>query len=385
MKSRNIGLDYVRATAILCVLLCHFSIIYIGSGTGLYPMGIVGVELFFVLSGYLIGGILLRSIADNEGTVNMPLIGRFWARRWMRTLPSYLLALCALTAFGNMPVNRLPAYLTFSQNLAWGIPKSFELSWSLAVEEWFYLLLPLAAIVAERISGKKRGMFLGVSVLFLLVPTILRVMFANGREWDNGVRRLVVFRLDSIMWGVLLSYIQRYHMAWYGKLCNWMVAVAGVVTLIATYVYLLKRFDNHVTFISHGLVDSLILTMISIGCVVLLPWVSTWKRSWPLVDGIAVRISHWSYAIYISHTEVIRLVNKVALKCLPGLSPMLTASAAFCLILLLAFLIFKFFETPILGLRDRVFPDQRSTASSRIGTSEGRSQLGNASVNVGQL
>jgi peptidoglycan/LPS O-acetylase OafA/YrhL len=128
---RSDAIDAVRGVAILLVVSRHWFEM---------PFGWTGVDLFFVLSGYLIGGILI----DNR---NAPAYFRtFYARRFFRIVPLYLLFLLAtLTTFeGELPIWR---YLTFTQNFAW-VPTGLigagprVLTWSLAVEEQFYMILP---------------------------------------------------------------------------------------------------------------------------------------------------------------------------------------------------------------------------------------------------
>src|ERR1039458_8648984 len=96
---RNFGLDALRAAAIMMVLLCHMT-------GALKFLGIYGVELFFVLSGFLIGDILIRSAA-RKGRFEFKDLTEFWTRRWFRTLPNYywFLALYLVEWFAR-PVNR---------------------------------------------------------------------------------------------------------------------------------------------------------------------------------------------------------------------------------------------------------------------------------------
>ena len=90
-SKRNFGLDLVRAIAILLVLITHIGLKsdYVGG----LEIGNLGVEFFFVLSGFLIGGILIKDFSN--GGVNIPVIANFWIRRWFRTLPVYYLVQAA--------------------------------------------------------------------------------------------------------------------------------------------------------------------------------------------------------------------------------------------------------------------------------------------------
>ena len=154
---RVFGLDLLRSIAILGVLFAHYFVVLYGHVPALRVLGhggFYGVELFFVLSGFLIGGILMRSGSDFGRTAK---IGVFYIRRWFRTLPLFWLFLI---------INILLEFflrghhLTFSEILGHGFflrgfsafHFSFFLeSWSLAIEEWFYLLFPAALWLGLRI------------------------------------------------------------------------------------------------------------------------------------------------------------------------------------------------------------------------------------------
>ena len=174
---RNFGLDLARALAITMVFLSH-------GVTALEPLG-VGVDLFFVLSGFLIGRIYLRGQADattpgidRPGTFTL---WGFWSARWLRTLPPYFaaLALYALLNrhFHNNAVH--PYYLVFAQNYV-GMD-GFGPSWSLCVEEHFYLLLPLLGFLALRFIGRRHLVWL--LPLLALVPELLRNALPLPTDW----------------------------------------------------------------------------------------------------------------------------------------------------------------------------------------------------------
>jgi peptidoglycan/LPS O-acetylase OafA/YrhL len=165
-SKRNFGLDLARAIAITMVFLSH-------GVSALDSLG-VGVDLFFVLSGFLIGRIYLRSQVDAHDAPGTFTLWGFWSARWFRTLPPYLAALglfaLAEPHFRNNPIH--PYYLLFAQNYL-GLT-GFGPSWSLCVEEHFYLALPLIGYLALRFVGRKRLVWL-LPVL-ALVPQMLRTV-----------------------------------------------------------------------------------------------------------------------------------------------------------------------------------------------------------------
>lgn len=144
INRRNYGLDLVRFLAVSMVLvihgiqeLFHIAIPYF------WIIPPLGVELFFSLSGFLIGRILIKKI--NQDSYSFFEIREFWVRRLLRILPLYLTLYFIYLVFYNLflyPVKFDFSYLFFLQNLKTA-PRFFGESWSLSIEEWFYLLVPL--------------------------------------------------------------------------------------------------------------------------------------------------------------------------------------------------------------------------------------------------
>ena len=157
-SSRILGLDILRSIAILCVIACH--VVQTSAPDSciktlvVQSLAVYGVELFFVLSGFLIGSILIRDI--HERGASMATLKNFWIRRWYRTLPNYYFYLL-ISYFMLKPwrtgISMHPSYLLFLQNFAWPTPQFFVVAWSLSVEEWFYLIFPLLRVLAARVRN----------------------------------------------------------------------------------------------------------------------------------------------------------------------------------------------------------------------------------------
>jgi peptidoglycan/LPS O-acetylase OafA/YrhL len=177
------GLDLLRAIAISLVMLFHASLLRLDSAQHwIVRFGWMGVDLFFVLSGFLIAGQLFRPFARGS----KPNYPRFFARRLLRTLPAYLVVLAAyfvVPSIRERPnIQPLWQFLTFTENLLIvpPLPKAFSHAWSLCVEEQFYLLLPAAfAIVALRPSASK--------IIGLIVIVFLGGMVVRGYLWLHRV------------------------------------------------------------------------------------------------------------------------------------------------------------------------------------------------------
>ena len=148
-KFRIFGLDFLRALAISLVVISHITyLLNFNESSNLVTLiralGAVGVDIFFVLSGFLIGGIILKRIIAGKTAFKDLLV--FWKRRWLRTLPNYFLILILNTiifyVFNEAFENRLVNYFFFTQNFNIGHPNFFTEAWSLSVEEYAYLFLP---------------------------------------------------------------------------------------------------------------------------------------------------------------------------------------------------------------------------------------------------
>jgi peptidoglycan/LPS O-acetylase OafA/YrhL len=156
---RVFGLDLLRAAAIMMVICAHgFVVLYphFGEPLGIFGHGgFYGVELFFVLSGFLIGQILIRAGADLARAGNVVF---FYVRRWFRTLPLFFLFLIVNVVFERMfrahAVGAAEALTHgfFLRNFSAFQMTFFPESWSLAIEEWFYLLFPRGTLAGAEID-----------------------------------------------------------------------------------------------------------------------------------------------------------------------------------------------------------------------------------------
>src|SRR5262245_52834501 len=172
--------------------------------------GWAGVDLFFVISGFLVGGLLFRELRD-RGTVAS---GHFLIRRGFKIYPAfYFMLACTLVpvlAVGvERPVDRIVSELFFLQSYTSGL---WRHTWSLAVEEHFYLLLALLFAVAT--AGRMRAYFglrsvLGLYVVTAAVCLLLRIRLSTSLSYSHMTHLFAThLRLDSLFFGVLLSYVQ---------------------------------------------------------------------------------------------------------------------------------------------------------------------------------
>jgi peptidoglycan/LPS O-acetylase OafA/YrhL len=361
VSARSFGLDLLRCCAIGGVVFSHgMSFIYpyvpalpLGGGFALHlyhlgHFGSFGVELFFVLSGFLIGGIIWR---DQEEIKQGPGLRRFYVRRWFRTLPNYyVFLLFNVCVFAHWA--QLPPFLLFGQNLWANHVTFFPESWSLAVEEWFYLLFPLAFFGLSKMAARSRNVFLVAGVSFYLFSTLLRCAYASRPEndWAGIIRVIVLIRFDAIMTGVLAAWLAAQAPALFAAAPR-LKAFAGAALAGFCYCTLYWHNAHNETFFAR----TFRFNLISLGFALLLPWAVRARARWTALAAPVRWIAIWSYAMYFLNLPVWYFLSHVAFPS-SAHSPVQAwcAFAAMQLgVVALAALWYAGFERPMTALRDR--------------------------------
>src|SRR2546423_9974434 len=366
---RVFGLDLLRAAAILMVICAHgFVVLYPhwGAPRGfLGHGGFYGVDLFFVLRGFLIGQILIRTGAVLAGAGN---VAFFYTRRWFRPLPLFFLFLIINVVFERLfrahAVNFREAlsHGLFLRNLAGFHMTFFPESWSLAIEEWFYLLFPAALWVGLKFTKRFGAVFLVTAFLFLAFSTIARLVAATdpAKTWDVELRMVVIYRFDALMIGILGAWLSiRFQRTWLRS--AFLCALGGLILLLAMYLTLLKIGNGHLRFGDDNyFARTFRFTLVSLGFGLLLPWASGWKLARENFTSAAVRkIALWSYSLYLVHLPVFVLLSRAGLG--PDYPmPVAKALTSFALqiggAILLSVLLYRFFEAPCTRLREKASP-----------------------------
>jgi peptidoglycan/LPS O-acetylase OafA/YrhL len=353
---RVFGLDVFRSVAILLVVFSHGMqlVPYFSALAGfLNIFSYLGVELFFVLSGFLIGKILIETLTPVSSFEN---VIEFWKRRWWRTLPNYYLFLVInLIGFGLFKDGFQfdPSYIFFAQNLVSPNSGFFSVSWSLAVEEWFYLITPLVFFFCLKVTKNTVSAFFISCVTLLFFSMFSRWIYIQVGDvsWNDEMRRVVILRLDSLMYGVIAAWFWMHNRV---HLINWrFVLVALGLLLLAISVWM----RNHSSVNNSPLMLFILFPLASIGSALLLPALSYWRSSAEgnFIGASFKNTSIWSYSLYLIHIpllEIYRLSvfsqvkHSVLLQLLGFVVWLLMAY-------LMSYLIFRFFEHPITGLRDK--------------------------------
>lgn len=333
------------------VLLGH-SAIYLPSHTAAILGWLIfdGVTIFFVLSGLLIGSILIKAL--DGGDLRPRVLFIFWGRRWMRTLPPYFLVLAVLMVLRPFEVKwpAIAKYWVFLQNFRNPHPPFFAEAWSLSVEEWFYLLVPLAIFLLVKVARQEAGKAVLLASLAVLVLVTayryykyLHVPFPATYDWDQQFRKIVITRLDSLVYGVVGAYVAHYHPVRWAQHKTVLLGV-GLALLVLSRLPL--PLDGLFAYVFS-------FSLTSAGTLLLLPYLSQWKTGRGLVYRSITHISLISYALYLVHRTLVMqtLVDPL------GLAVPLPSLVLFALVWLfswaLSALVHYYFEVPIMRLRNR--------------------------------
>jgi peptidoglycan/LPS O-acetylase OafA/YrhL len=309
--SRNVGLDVCRASAIVLVVGGHS----VGYLEPLFPNlvdtmkcgAFVGVELFFVLSGFLIGQILMR-YADGQSP---GWLKTFYLRRMFRTLPSYGLFLLLNILFAFLAIR--PAvppdvwkYLIFVQNAMAPHPDFFPEAWSLAIEELFYILFPLCFLGMSRASGITRKTAILVTALTVIVGSlaIRGVVAFEADSWDVDIRKISALRLDSLMVGVLFGWLHQVQSRLLSEKAL-VHACLAIFLFCVVYVSMTPLKAMNESYFS----KTLLLTLTSFGCAGLMVACLDLQLPWGL-ERVVTLIAKSSYSAYLVNLPVMILMNQ---------------------------------------------------------------------------
>ena len=344
-------LDGIRAIAVIMVLAYHLKL-------ALFKSGFLGVTVFFVLSGYLITGILISEV-EEEGTIDLK---NFWLRRIRRLVPA-VMSMAVVIIFVSAVVNRiiftkgckdfLASVLGFnnwwqifnkvSYFEAAGVTSPFTHCWSLAIETQFYLIYPLILLgiyklVKSRGEGRaKRGLlFAGVTLLLALISVILMIVLFDPQQDASRVYYGTDTRAFSLLFGALLAILWEYRMV-PRRLSASVNMVLGSVSFAVLLVMTIAINGSSNFWYRGGQFFGTILT-------VLMVYAVSGRKTWLsrfLSNPVLKWIGDRSYSIYLWHYPIILLISK-GIKASWGITLI-----EIVLSVVLAELSYRFIETPI--------------------------------------
>lgn len=345
------GLDGIRAIAVIMVLAYHLKL-------ALFKSGFLGVTVFFVLSGYLITGILISEV-EEEGTIDLK---NFWLRRIRRLVPA-VMSMAVVIIFVSAVVNRiiftkgckdfLASVLGFnnwwqifnkvSYFEAAGVTSPFTHCWSLAIETQFYLIYPLILLgiyklAKSRGEGRaKRGLlFAGVTLLLALISVILMIVLFDPQQDASRVYYGTDTRAFSLLFGALLAILWEYRMV-PRRLSASANMVLGSVSFAVLLVMTIAINGSSNFWYRGGQFFGTILT-------VLMVYAVSGRKTWLsrfLSNPVLKWIGDRSYSIYLWHYPIILLISK-------GIKASWWITVIeIVLSVVLAELSYRFIETPI--------------------------------------
>lgn len=365
-NDRVYGLDILRAFAILSVLYAH-SLDFITDSSILQYLNIIrfdGVQYFFVLSGFLIGSIMIKSFSSS---FNLTDIYTFWIRRWFRTLPNYYLFLLLLILVYSEYKWRIFKFMFFVQGFYKPQADFFNESWSLAVEEWFYLLFPILLFAFSRLFKlriKNTVLYLSLSLIFL-TPIVrysyhLNFIIKDELSWDYYIRQITILRFDSIIMGVVGAYINYYHSKFWIKVKNYSFILGLIVIMIFKLIEVL--YPNVLWNNKFGLIYMSVFhfTVLSFCILLLLPYLSQLRTNKvSFIVKVVTKISLISYSVYLLNYSFVKnfLVAKLNFYLIQVFTPEITVVLNIIIFYIitigLALFLYPYFELPLMNLRDR--------------------------------
>jgi peptidoglycan/LPS O-acetylase OafA/YrhL len=361
----------MRATAICMVVFAH-SMYFFKDYNNAYIrfldiFGFLGVEIFFVLSGFLIGGILFHLFKSKD--VSVKDLKQFWIRRWFRTLPLYFLFLIVNILVALIVGYKLPQviwkYAFFLHNFSNVQPSFFPESWSLSVEEYSYLLAPIGIYFISKITAKvkdisKEKVFFLASLFVVIFCLILKIIYNANQTirqydleiWNTNLKAIVIYRLDAIFYGFIMVYFFEVNQMFIKQIRKYLFII-GLILIFITNI-ILPSLGVSIQFYP-WFWNIIYLPLNSVAIALMLPFLYFIKKPrYENISQIITRISLYSYSMYLLHYTFLLYIMDLII----DFNRLGLFERIICLItyILLTYygskMIYTFFEKPITDIRD---------------------------------
>lgn len=369
------GLDHLRTLAISLVFIYHYGQLFPHPtwANRIGKFGWTGVDLFFVLSGYLIASQLFEKTRNNK-RLSLP---EFFIKRFFRIIPAYLVI---LSIYFFIPYAReweglAPAwkYLTFTQNFGLNLltQRTFSHVWSLCIEEQFYFTLPFILFLLVNFKAISKG-FIILVVLFIACffsryfsYTILVEPYldtdAGWQYWYKWIYYPTYCRLDGLLTGVSIAALFSFRpmlkerLAGYGN----HLLILGIIILTGAYFICLDQGSFASSVFGFPLV--------SIGYgIMLMGAISRKNILFKLRSTTSLAIATLSYGLYLSHKIVIHITQDQLSKY--GIKANGTLMFIICIVtcFVAAWILNIIVEKPFLKLRERILKKIRSNKKDLV-------------------
>lgn len=352
-------LDGIRGIAILLVMLFHI-------GTPIFKGGFIGVDVFFVLSGFLITSLLLKEY-DNHQKIALK---NFYVRRALRLAPALIILLSTIALvsiftlnydLAKENINSILITLFYSANWV----RAFNLremgllnhTWSLSIEEQFYIIWPFLLIILLKITKSRKHLFAVVALLTIFSWTLRIILQLKGFSADRLYNGLDT-RADALLIGCILSIILFSNLInLKSKITLSLTKYIGIIALLS-YICILPfiswsswHYFIWLAFLIQILTAFLILYVFISGD----NFLKRFLRLKPLVW-----IGSISYGLYLWHDPVFEMIR------MKEYSLWIIAVTGFIITFSTAFLSFYFIEKPILKLKSKFTPASNKIESVMV-------------------
>lgn len=356
------GLDLLRAVAIVLVLMSHYSgfVSHVPTFGVIGSIGWAGVDLFFVLSGYLIGNQILAPIAHGEQFS----FKVFFARRLLRTLPNYYVVLAVYllvpllfphSAILGKRTSSLWQFLTFTQNIGLAYGQTFSHSWSLCIEEQFYVMMPLAVLALARWARSVRlaWCLFGVAVVAGIGARAYAWLAHDHGAFSAQVYYSSLCRFDELLFGVAIAMLKNFHRDLFVRLLRHGNALLAVGLGMAGAVLFCLPNELPTPLLANVFGFSLVAASFALlTCAALSPDCMLNRIRIPGASSLAL----WSYAIYLVHKPIFMALGPWCQRLGIDTQALLCILTIFATSTFGGWILFRLVETPFMSLRARWYP-----------------------------
>ena len=298
------GLDLLRITASLTIIAFHGSLQAAFYNRGPLRHGYLAVDIFFVLSGFLLTRQALKMRSTGDALLRFA--SRFWTRRWFRILPAYWVVLAFITLLvailpirGTLTPKDFIRHALFLQTLLQ--PNQYAVTWSLVTEEWFYLALPFVLFLFTLLP--RRDLRIIAIVAIMLTPTVVRLFTHSGVRPPTQPQQ----RFDGLVVGAALGAVWSLAPDWKAAIHanrKWLFVV-GSAGLFFTFVVMTKVPDSRAYW-----TVGILVTNICVGMTIPSLTVLRWPAFLPVwMAALVTFLSDLTYPLYLVHDVCYSVVD----------------------------------------------------------------------------